>query len=473
MAATGGAGGGDGGEGGGGEERPKPFTPEEARGLVLSLQRPAVFCSMADDWPALSWTAGHIATLLGDAPIRFRMGKRDFGSDPQFETSCDYVDATLADFMAWSDRGKQTDDGPTDGGQTVSGPGPFDSYDARTSWAYADYKYMASMFAGNAHALRAVTWSDFGFPGRGGKESSLWIGSAGANTLCHQDSYGCNLVLQVQGRIPYEESSVFSRVNVVRPDLRRFPRFTEARAHVVTLEPGQVLLVPRHWWHYVESIDPVTVSINSWIELDDDHRARVEEAITRLVVCAVKGADDPDSSETWLNPTEPEQTSHDTNCQYLNRAVASYFEHQESSAPPEPRARPSQGPQGPQGRGESPAGWSREGAARPWPEKKLPFGRGLVPVLPQPRGALEVGNGHSRHDGNPEGESDRGHSDHWDKLERPTQPQSPISTNELLGCLLDPRVIHLVAELLLEGRTLRPSDLPPDEGEGRHLAPLQ
>lgn len=29
----------------------------------------------------------------------------------------------------------------------------------------------------------------------------------------------------------------------------------------------QVLLVPRHWWHYVESIDPITVSINSWIEL--------------------------------------------------------------------------------------------------------------------------------------------------------------------------------------------------------------
>lgn len=29
----------------------------------------------------------------------------------------------------------------------------------------------------------------------------------------------------------------------------------------------QVLYVPRHWWHYVESVDPVTVSVNSWIEL--------------------------------------------------------------------------------------------------------------------------------------------------------------------------------------------------------------
>lgn len=30
---------------------------------------------------------------------------------------------------------------------------------------------------------------------------------------------------------------------------------------------AQVLYVPRHWWHYVESVDPITVSVNSWIEL--------------------------------------------------------------------------------------------------------------------------------------------------------------------------------------------------------------
>lgn len=30
---------------------------------------------------------------------------------------------------------------------------------------------------------------------------------------------------------------------------------------------SQVLYVPRHWWHYVESVDDITVSVNSWIEL--------------------------------------------------------------------------------------------------------------------------------------------------------------------------------------------------------------
>lgn len=45
-----------------------------------------------------------------------------------------------------------------------------------------------------------VKWDEFGFGGRGGRESTLWMGTEGANTPCHLDSYGYNLVLQVQGR---------------------------------------------------------------------------------------------------------------------------------------------------------------------------------------------------------------------------------------------------------------------------------
>lgn len=55
-------------------------------------------------------------------------------------------------------------------------------------------------------------------------------------------------------RIPYEESSVFSKINVVNPDLKRFPQFRKARRHMVTLSPGQVkwsfkTLVTCQWTH--------------------------------------------------------------------------------------------------------------------------------------------------------------------------------------------------------------------------------
>ena len=32
------------------------------------------------------------------------------------------------------------------------------------------------------------------------------------------------------------------------------------------MEPGDVLYVPKHWWHYVICVD-TAVSVNSWIEL--------------------------------------------------------------------------------------------------------------------------------------------------------------------------------------------------------------
>lgn len=114
---------------------------------------------------------------------------------------------------------------------------------------------------------------------------------------------------------------MFSQVSVVQADLEKFPAFRRARVHTVTLQPGQVLFVPRHWWHYVESVDPVTVSVNSWIEMDMDDEARVGEALTKTIVCALKSAPSLDNNDHWLNPTEDGVSSHDENMQYLNLAV--------------------------------------------------------------------------------------------------------------------------------------------------------
>lgn len=45
-----------------------------------------------------------------------------------------------------------------------------------------------------------------------------------------------------------------------------FPYHFFASMLQVTLEPGDVLFVPKKWWHYVESLE-TSISINTWIEL--------------------------------------------------------------------------------------------------------------------------------------------------------------------------------------------------------------
>ncbi|XP_036601891.1 HSPB1-associated protein 1 isoform X2 [Trichosurus vulpecula] len=480
----------DGGGGGGEGELIKPFTPEKAKEIIMSLQQPAVFCNMVFDWPAQHWNVTYLSKLLCGKQIRFRMGMKKTDTVPQFETMCSYVDATLEEFLAWScDRG-------------VNHAGPFTHYDNSKFWAYADYKYLASVFEDNTDVLQNVVWSDFGFPGRNGRESTLWIGSLGANTPCHLDCYGCNLVFQVQGRkrwhlfppqdtaflyptrIPYEESSVFSKVNVVNPDLKHFPQFLKAQRHMVTLYPGQVLFVPRHWWHYVESIDPITVSINSWIELEEDHQARVEEAITRMIVCALKGAEDPTDTKAWLNPTEVEGTSHEINCQYLNGAISAYLEHSkvaETLTPTEFKINGKHRVKSPLKKRKLDVCTRSKEKKSPnctlatvtaKPEEKIPFGLDLIPVSPSLQDeSSERGIDESdikdvvKESGGREGNLNCAREQLvMNQAEMPladnvvsdstTCPSQPfISTDDLLDCLVDPKVIHLVAQLLLQKRT--------------------
>lgn len=57
--------------------------------------------------------------------------------------------------------------------------------------------------------------------------------------------------------------------DIERPDYARFPRFREARAHVVTLGPGDTLFVPTGWWHTTRA-DELNISV-AWGQLGPDN----------------------------------------------------------------------------------------------------------------------------------------------------------------------------------------------------------
>ncbi|XP_066542951.1 HSPB1-associated protein 1 homolog [Hoplias malabaricus] len=442
----------------------KPFSPKEIQRIIQCLSRPAVFLNMTDDWPGKNWSVNHLAHCLEEKPICFRIGKKVEEKGPLFETECSYVKATLAEFLCWTR------------GNNDSSVGPFTAYPLSEFWAYADYKYLALLLQDKSSMFKDLKWSDFGYPGRDGRESTLWIGTNGANTLCHLDTYGCNLVFQIQGRkrwhlfppedaeclyptrIPYEESSVFSQVNVIRPDLYRFPAFQRARAHVVTLQPGQVLFVPRHWWHYVESVDPITVSVNSWMEMEVDDEARLEEALTKTIICALKTTPSLNNKDNWLNPTEEGISSHDENIRYLNLAVKACLDKRSTHAE---KWSESAGQSSAVALKRDSTGRLKTTAIDTAPSYSVPFGPHLIPVTcdadERPKQTvtnLKGTNPHfsSQNSAKPEAIETEKQEEvvqipGWPKTDGDTYGQ--ISTNDLLDCLLHPDVITLVSQLML------------------------
>ncbi|XP_071943501.1 HSPB1-associated protein 1 homolog isoform X2 [Antedon mediterranea] len=248
--------------------------------------------------------------------------------------------ATMTNLMEWCESTESAASAPSSSqnqtNKTSRDDNPLMKYNPEIYWCYADYKYMAEMFSENQDILKEVCWSTLGFEGRDGYDSTLWIGSEGANTPCHYDSYGCNLVLQVVGkkkwylfspdqteflyptRIPYEESSVFSEVNIMNPDLVKHSLFQSATPYIVTLQPGDILVVPHHWWHYVESLE-TSVSVNCWMNLPVDDECRLQEAITRAVFSRFYEKNDQESGD-WLNPTES-IVSMDVNLEYINEIM--------------------------------------------------------------------------------------------------------------------------------------------------------
>jgi hypothetical protein len=107
------------------------------------------------------------------------------------------------------------------------------------------------------------------------KRRALWLAPRGTMSSLHHDGNSDNFNWQIYGRklfllIPpshrdslYAYGSAESPINPFRPELARFPRFAHAHPMEATLEPGDVLLIPKYWWHCVYSAE-ASVNLNTW-----------------------------------------------------------------------------------------------------------------------------------------------------------------------------------------------------------------
>lgn len=128
-------------------------------------------------------------------------------------------------------------------------------------------------------------------------EHLLWLGPAGYTTGLHTDEIAVNLLAHFAGRktvtlyppsqtpllYPQTERPVedgmYSAVNVIAPDLERHPRFAEATPLVCELAPGDLLYIPRGWWHWVRGND-LCISVSGM-----SHTVYAQRLVDRCASC--------------------------------------------------------------------------------------------------------------------------------------------------------------------------------------------
>jgi hypothetical protein len=179
----------------------------------------------------------------------------------------------------------------------------------QSHWGYVSYCYLRQLLDDECPPS-LIDWSRFSATATS-LDTTLWIGTAGSFTPCHYDSYGCNWVAQIDGRkrwrvwpphatpamaptrVPFEESTVWSALPVAQL----------SGGFEAVLEPGDVLFVPRHWWHFVESLTD-SVAANLWVPHVADTAEAESEAVVRLLADVLVGAQPPPVLARLVNPGE-------------------------------------------------------------------------------------------------------------------------------------------------------------------------
>ncbi len=225
-----------------------PMSRAEFHREYVAPRRPAVCTGLVDDWPALGrWTLG----LLEDA-----------------YPAVSVTTARVAADVVVMDRRRGL----------IHASEPLGAFLAALRTGARD-RYLMSALSALPESLRADVPPPAYLRGTTLQNAKLWIGPAGIVSSLHRD-LADNLHAQVSGRkrftlvAPRQSACVYPnslfdgvpngcRVDVEHPDYDRFPRLRDAEMLVADLGPGDVVYIPRGWWHHVRSLEP-SISVNFW-----------------------------------------------------------------------------------------------------------------------------------------------------------------------------------------------------------------
>ena len=211
--------------------------------------KPVMFENAFTEWPASHWTPQHLVEVIGDKSVEVQVNRE---SNPRFEMDS----LKHKQHMLFSEYH-----------QKVQNAGASNDF------------YMTANNAKQNQTVLAPLFEDIGNIGEDYFDTSLhstrsfiWYGPKGNYTPLHHDETN-NMFLQVYGRkrfllVPplqtpylYNETAVFSPVDLRSIDEQMYSLAKRTTPIEVTLNPGDTLFIPLGWWHQVESLD-ISISIS-------------------------------------------------------------------------------------------------------------------------------------------------------------------------------------------------------------------
>jgi lysine-specific demethylase 8 len=232
--------------------RPLPSIAASSRSEFferwVAPRRPAVFAGLVGDWPAVQrWTLDYLGSAYPAVAV---------------------TTAQVAAGVVVMDRRRGL----------IQGPEPIRAFIAALQAGARD-RYMMAPLSELPAELRGDAPPPAYLSGTRVQNAKLWIGASGTVSSMHRD-LADNLHAQVAGRkrftlvAPRQSACIYPnsffdgvpngcRVDVEHPDYGRFPRLREAELFVADLGPGDVIYIPRGWWHHVRTLD-ASISVNFW-----------------------------------------------------------------------------------------------------------------------------------------------------------------------------------------------------------------
>lgn len=223
-------------------------TPERLRQAIAGRAGPMLFRGLCDGWPALqAWSPSELRYSHGDRVVTALLDLPSGGVLYPKDQKLYEKTLTFAQFI--------------DTMMTTPATSP----------CYLGYQRASEIFDQSDYDFRSLVADD-----GNGTDTRVWIGSAGTRSMLHSDLKD-NLFCQIGGQksvtllpwqdtkaaYPFTDNLVNSQVDLADVDLERFPRLRDVTFYNSTVEPGDVLYIPRGCWHDLRACTP-SVSINHW-----------------------------------------------------------------------------------------------------------------------------------------------------------------------------------------------------------------